>query len=36
MKIETKARDLAKEPKAKGPSFATIAATGPKSKGTQE
>ena len=35
-KIETKARDLAKEPKAEEPSFAVVAATGAKAKGTQE
>ena len=33
-KIKTKARDLAKEPRAKEPSFATVVATGAKAKGT--
>ena len=35
-KIETKARDLAKEPKPKEPSFAIVAAQGSRTKGTQE
>ena len=35
-KIETKARDLAREPKPKEPSFATVAAQDLKTKGTQE
>ena len=35
-KIEIKARDLAKEPKPKEPSYATVAASSPKTKGTQE